>query len=84
MSSGFPQTLGSPYHHADERECFCLHDDPTQWAIWRHESGRAGHPGERCDRVHPCVDKACAATTVDGCRYPGWTLCGHPTDTEGR
>lgn len=80
-TDSFPATLGPPHHHEDERECFTLRADPTKHVIWRHESGRAGHPDEMCDRVHPCVDKACVATSAASCRYPGWDLCGHPTPT---
>lgn len=53
MTDAFPPTTGSPYHHEDERECFRLRDG-SGWAVWRRETGIAGHPGERCDRTnHP-------------------------------
>jgi hypothetical protein len=32
----------------------------------------------------PCIDMACAATTTEGCRYPLWTMCGHPVERPAR
>lgn len=31
-----------------------------------------------CTTVTRCRDKACSATTSEGCKYPRWTLCGFP------
>lgn len=27
----------------------------------------------------PCADKACGSLDVEGCLYPNWMMCGHPT-----
>ena len=52
MADPYAATIGSPYHHQDERECFRLQDG-TGWLVWRRETGVMGQ-AERCDRDdHP-------------------------------
>lgn len=52
-----PETIGSPYHHEDERECF-YRADGSGWWPWRFEDGvlnRSG--GTVCFRLHPDPSK---------------------------
>ena len=48
-----PKTVGTPYHHEDERECY-YRADGSGWWPYRFEDGVLnGSAGTVCFRLHP-------------------------------